>query len=566
MDLREDPPSAGQPFEFKLFGNLHNDKNGFIYAKWHSSQEGPPTRRLHPDDFEIINRDFCILRSPRNVSWQSEESQKNLQMDIFHTDEVKIPKHEKIPRNMEAKTLWTTEQKYLAQWYLRDLTRVNVDKILKRHFGLSMSLAGNTFADQWNPGCVIYNVEVSPNVWENRLALFFDGNIENSVQSFRFRLGPYCGDQVINTKMLGEKYMEIWRSRWGHSTADKLHPIAMRDQETRLLGLRKPRQNATAKTAVAIAQVLRGRLKKRQRRRNQAQQKLLETSDRSEEGSIDDPGDWTTNTPGSRPMCLEQIPEDDSRWRYNSGEPDIKNRNSDSPVKMTIEFPTQDPERRADGGFNPVQPQGPSWTPRIIISHLGGNDPVAMTPRRWHIMSYCRRSGEGSILKSSNTSLTSEHCDDSARLEGSHNTSSGISQLFDVHVADLLDETGFVGLGDWAPQSYVPTHKVNQSKSFISVIEADPSISVPAVQGQSLLSRVERDGYWHKFAILVGGIYSPFRELPYSFGYGIQHNVPQIVCKKGWWGRLDVDNVQFGSEMPRWRASWKFEVGTLWRP
>jgi hypothetical protein len=80
-------PSTPYPIEFRPLDDLINESRYDI--RDYSSLEPPQQESL--EEFETINRDYCIVKSPGKTSWQDKESQKNLEFEIFHTDIVKIP-------------------------------------------------------------------------------------------------------------------------------------------------------------------------------------------------------------------------------------------------------------------------------------------------------------------------------------------------------------------------------------------------------------------------------------------------------------------------------------------
>lgn len=498
MSSTADIPSAKPTIEFKTTSDLLNDKR--TSQNWYPSLARSRAQRIKSDDFDIINRDFCLLRSPGRVSWQSKDSYENVEMERFHTDTVKVPKHEIITRNLGVKTLWTG----LAQWYLHDLTRAYVDKLLKKHFGLSVPLSAETYAGQWVPGCVLYNVEIEPDVWEARLEVFFDANVENSVESFRYRLGQHASgtEHYKLTKTLGEMFVDLWRSRWGDSMAKKVQRQPQEKLDVKLAPVKRPQAKETAKIEIERkTQELRGRLRRRERRRHQVRGGSSSTSEESNRELEDESSPFGWHQPRRSSINQAGTSEDDLKMRYKSLELEIKNRNSTSPVELIIEFPTQDSQdldHDADEVLGPPQLQPPHRRPQLIIRRLDSNDPAETPPKLWHIMSYSRRSTEGSVPDNSG-----------------------------VHIADLVDEAGFVGLGNWVPQNYMRTDELDQSKGFISVIEANPSMLDLHSHSQTSVSRDERDRYWHKFAVLVGGIYSPFRELPYSLATGFNIIIPK---------------------------------------
>jgi hypothetical protein len=204
----EQYPSTRYPMESKSLEDLINDPQYELYR--FLSFERFRQVSLDPDEFESIPRDYCILQSPGKTSWLQEESRVAPDLRIFHADSVKIPKTEAV-RKLGNTTKYAID-KYLHPWYLQGMSRANVDKLLRRHFGLSIPLSSESTADHWIPAAMVCCVEVKLDVWENRLALVFDGNIQTSVQPMKDRLGGYRG--FIESKVLGEVYLSTWRARW----------------------------------------------------------------------------------------------------------------------------------------------------------------------------------------------------------------------------------------------------------------------------------------------------------------------------------------------------------------
>jgi hypothetical protein len=204
----EQYPSTRYPIESKSLEDLVHDPQYELYR--FLSFERSRQLSLDPDEFESIPRDYCILQSPGKTSWLQKESQKPPDLKIFYADSVKIPKTEAV-RKLGNATKYAIDN-YLYPWYLQGMSRSNVDKLLRRRFGLSIPLSCESTADHWIPAAIVYCVEIKLDVWENRLALFFDGNMQTSVQPMKDRLGAYRGS--IDPKVLGEVYLSAWRARW----------------------------------------------------------------------------------------------------------------------------------------------------------------------------------------------------------------------------------------------------------------------------------------------------------------------------------------------------------------
>ncbi len=203
------------PIEFKPLDDLRDEEKFHLHS--YPSLERPRQLLLDPTDpneFRTISRDYCLISSPGFTSWQRQEAQKSPVVEIFYTDTIKVPKAD--PKKAYRSRPRDAFNITLAYWYLRDITRGNVDRILKKHFGLNIPLSYESTSNHWVPIPLLYNVEVRENVWEDRLALFFDGNIGTSVLPLSKRVNEYR--HLLKTNVLGEKYLNIWRSRWPGAT------------------------------------------------------------------------------------------------------------------------------------------------------------------------------------------------------------------------------------------------------------------------------------------------------------------------------------------------------------
>ncbi len=89
---------------------------------------------------------------------------------------------------------------------------MNVEKIFNDHFGVLILLSLETPSSHWVPAVIYYSVGVNENVWEDSLAMFFDGNIGFSMQSMRSRIKD-CS-RKLDLRNLGKLYLDIWRSKW----------------------------------------------------------------------------------------------------------------------------------------------------------------------------------------------------------------------------------------------------------------------------------------------------------------------------------------------------------------
>ena len=214
--LNEKSPSRRHQIVFKPLEDLIYDAGYSIFS--YPSLEQPRQLSLGEHEFDTINRDYCIVQSPGETSWQQSESQENPVLKIFHADSVKVPKWKALEKFQPSGYI---VGKYNTRWYLQGMTRVNVEKLLKRHFKLVIPLSKESSPAHWIPCPVLYSVEVGEDVWENRLALFFDGNVETSVQSMVNRISKY--GQAMQSGKFGEYYLNIWRSKW-EKKDDSLEP------------------------------------------------------------------------------------------------------------------------------------------------------------------------------------------------------------------------------------------------------------------------------------------------------------------------------------------------------
>jgi hypothetical protein len=213
---REQYPTAQFPIEFKPLDDLR-DENGY-HIHSHPFLERPRQLLLNPSDpeeFESVPRDYLLVRSPGYTSWQHKLAQKDPHLEIFYSDNVRIPttNTQKRYHHKTAGRSW-----FLNRWYLRGITRAHVEKLLLKHFKLQMPFDAESTANHWVPAGVLYNVEVEMNVWENRLALLFDENIGTSMLPLTKRVDVY--GQHFKSKRLGERYLKLWRTRWQNKEGD----------------------------------------------------------------------------------------------------------------------------------------------------------------------------------------------------------------------------------------------------------------------------------------------------------------------------------------------------------
>ena len=203
-------PCTRHPVKFKPLDDLVNDKRYQLYPYPTLEYSRQLTLDLNnPEEFESLPRDFCLLSSPGKLSWQSRVAQNNVKLEIFHSDVVKVP-----TKNLDIKfpeQNWTGAS-YSNRWHYHGLTLARVRKIFTDKFGSSIPLTSESTSDHWIPSVKTYNVEVEKDVWQNRLAVFFDGNIATSQQCMRARVDDY--GQLLKPGKLGEIYLSAWRSKW----------------------------------------------------------------------------------------------------------------------------------------------------------------------------------------------------------------------------------------------------------------------------------------------------------------------------------------------------------------
>jgi hypothetical protein len=200
-------PSQQYAVDFKFIEDLASNPGYFIYSS--PVLERPRQKVLKDDELRTVPRDYCILQSPGETSWRKSKTQEAPELHMFYSDYVKVPKDGTFDKITASKS---SVNNYLNRWYLQGMTRANVEKLFKKHFDLAIPLSHESTADHWLPGFARYNVEVKENVWEDRVVLFFDGNLQTSQQSMATRLDNY--HQKFKRKNLGERYLSLWRSRW----------------------------------------------------------------------------------------------------------------------------------------------------------------------------------------------------------------------------------------------------------------------------------------------------------------------------------------------------------------
>jgi len=289
----------------------------------------------------------------------------------------------------------------------------------------------------------------------------------------------------------------------------------------------------------------RGRLRRRERRKNASQPKKLTVSKREDEVL----GVQETSLRQSRHESWPRNTTDSERWPYDSGEIGVKDRTNQFPAALILDIDSLEPYDSPDDSFSQrYSKSDPNDTgqnranlPTITIKSTENHGRQVSSPNRFHLISFYREQAPNDE-------------DDIKDNDGSiYNYKPPRFRDSQVHVADLIDEVGFVN------------SKGYHSQGFISVIDCNPGAFVSSV-ASALVNQsptAERNVYWQKFAALLLGFpsaSSDFVDLPYSQGYGVSHNHPTLYFRQNRWGYLDVDNVSRDSKRPRWRAAWKFEV------
>ena len=206
----EQYPTKPWPIEYQHLNALRDNKKLYLYTHLYleRSRQLEFSSENHKES-ESIYRDYVLVRSPGYTSWQQKEAQASPQLEIFHSDKIRVPKSSP---HIGYKNGNSTDTSILNRWYLQDVSRSSVEKLLQRHFGISIPLDAESTANHWYPAVIFYNVEVELDIWETRLAMFFDGNIGTSKLPLASRIHAY--KQRVSTKRLGEKYLELWRSKW----------------------------------------------------------------------------------------------------------------------------------------------------------------------------------------------------------------------------------------------------------------------------------------------------------------------------------------------------------------
>lgn len=293
--------------------------------------------------------------------------------------------------------------------------------------------------------------------------------------------------------------------------------------------------------------MVRGRLKRRERRRNlgKAQTSAAETSFSTL------PVKSMLTTKGET-----SVVNDGQTWRFKNGEIGPVDQNNKVPLMLSLvlDTPNLDPReeyvKEAPETSQEHFMHQQSGLPLLRIS--AHESTTAPTVRKlYRILSYCNRPFDplGTPGFPSEQVIVGGFGADEEDM-------SGIPD-YEIHIANLIDEVGVIDAEPW------------RAGAFFSIIEANPTSQTQGedfvTNKQDLNTKELRDKYWHKFSALTAGFNSPApdRHLPYSVGYGIEHNHPRLVIRAGRWGYFDVDSVTKTTKRPRWRANWRFEVGKI---
>lgn len=292
----------------------------------------------------------------------------------------------------------------------------------------------------------------------------------------------------------------------------------------------------------------RGRLRRRERRRNLNRPKKPGNSKGVDIKEY-------LEEKGFNPLQYEYGSENltsGERWLYNSGEIGRKDPGNQSSAALVLELDQVSSNNKFTVSAHNSPPcrlnesdQVRTYLPLIRIRTVSNSGPKIPTPRKFHLVSYF-------------TEMAPEEDDNKGDISPTWRPHQ--YRTSQVHVADLIDEMGFLDATGY------------KAESFISVIDCNPGALIPSVASLQLSflrnpkAADERNTYWQKFAVLTVGISSMSREfvdLPYSQGYGVVHGFPTLFYRESRWGYFDVDNVSRDSKRPRWRASWRFEVSNV---
>ncbi|KAG4434206.1 hypothetical protein IFR05_010307 [Cadophora sp. M221] len=570
-------PVTKYPIEFKLLDDIVHDERYRIYLC--PLLERPRQLSLDRDDpkeFKSIPRDFCILKSPGHVSWQTRDAQKEPKLEIFDTDVVRIPAidlNEKFQSNHRE---WGGAS-YLNRYYHDGLTRVNVEKVFRDRFGLSILLSSESTADQWVPAVILYNVEIEQNTWEDRLAVIFDGNLELSQQSMKQRPKEYS--QMLQPKVLGPLYLGLWRAKWaeqkerssflqGRSAIAKTlipEPASFETQaegspagkgrgrkrravlrQLRAGGAPLNQQKELCKSstsdqdnvagAVSVnPPVHRGRLRRRERRKNGGKHKESKTDanpNSTKENTI------TNSIQHSRNLSLDES----KVWRFNNGEIGLEDQNNKIPITLSFAFDKSETddtttENSSTSAFERLRNSSPATeeafkpmggVPTLTIQAQHGFGGLT-TPKLYHIISYCNQDSD----RSGTPGLPNESVE---IWGGDGDETKDVPEVEDyqIHIADLIDEVGVVDFKHWSANTFFSAIKADPISLIVSASPSSRPVVASGNQGQ----------YWHKFAVLL---------------HGFTH-AGETLSRDNRWGYMDVDFLSSSSKRPRWRAAWRFDV------
>jgi len=200
----------------------------------------------------------------------------------------------------------------------------------------------------------------------------------------------------------------------------------------------------STKPAISIPPRVRGRLRRRERRRNKSGAKQFQPTPVTEHQDVSIEIK-SSNRTGDAPPKAKSL--DSGRWKYNNGEIDSRYRRQNALVGLAIDFSNtgpREPERSNETG-----PGDLNDSPKVAFTPQSDTIPVlTIRPlqtstflpevKRFHIMSYFNPtslSPETTISDNPNDSEGVE-TEEKAKLLG--------TQHYGIHIADLIDETGAV--------------------------------------------------------------------------------------------------------------------------
>ncbi|KAF7955149.1 uncharacterized protein EAE97_000408 [Botrytis byssoidea] len=164
---------------------------------------------------KVVNRDYCMIRPVGRKVWHTpiQSVRNGCTLDIFYSDAVIVDQNAFTVHD----DIYNSDQSTFDQF--QGFSRSHIQRLMNQKYNILYSSERQSSRMDWIPTARQYNVEVKPDKWEIRVAFFFGENFDASqicadTRRRRRNMVNREEKEVPIQRILGEKYLKLFQARW----------------------------------------------------------------------------------------------------------------------------------------------------------------------------------------------------------------------------------------------------------------------------------------------------------------------------------------------------------------